>query len=142
MSWWIWVLAGLLLLAIEFATTTMHIGLFAVGALFVAVLVAFGLDVPLWEQLLIFTAVSLIALAFVRPILVRKLKLHSTVKIDELEGQSATALTPIDAAGDGRVELRGSTWAARNNGPTPLAAGDRCIVERVDGLMLYVKSAH
>jgi membrane protein implicated in regulation of membrane protease activity len=47
-SWWIWVLIGLLLLSIEFVSTTMHISLFAVGAFVVAILVALGLDIPLW----------------------------------------------------------------------------------------------
>src|SRR5688500_5982631 len=31
MAWWIWVLIGFALLALEFVTTTMHIGLFALG---------------------------------------------------------------------------------------------------------------
>ncbi|MFZ2492100.1 MAG: NfeD family protein [Thermoanaerobaculia bacterium] len=142
MSWWIWVLAGLFLLAIEFATTTMHIGLFAVGALVVAVLVAFGLDLPLWSQLLIFTSVSLIALLFIRPVIMRKLNLRPTTVVDSLAGETATATTAIDADGEGKVELRGSTWMAKNSGASPLRAGDRCLVERVDGLVLYVRSAH
>jgi membrane protein implicated in regulation of membrane protease activity len=40
----------------------------------------------------------------------------------------------------GTAELRGTSWTARNIGPAPLANGQRCKVQRVDGLMLYVKA--
>ena len=86
MSWWIWVLIGIALLAAEFASTTMHIGLFAVGAFVVALLVGLGVEMPLWAELLTFTVVSLLGFFFVRPWLVRKLKLQSTRVVDSLVG--------------------------------------------------------
>jgi inner membrane protein len=141
MSWWIWVLAGLLLLAIEFASTTMHLGLFAIGAFVVAVLMAFGLELPLWSQILIFTGVSVFSLLFIRPILVRKLKLHETKQVDTLIGEQALALDDIDVAAIGKAEMRGSTWNARNIGETALIRGQRCIVAQVDGLELHVKAS-
>jgi membrane protein implicated in regulation of membrane protease activity len=38
----------------------------------------------------------------------------------------------------GKVELRGTTWTAHNDGPVPLARGQRCRVTRVDGLTLGI----
>jgi membrane protein implicated in regulation of membrane protease activity len=38
----------------------------------------------------------------------------------------------------GRVELRGSSWEARNEGDTPLGANQRCRVTRVSGPQLGV----
>lgn len=142
MAWWIWVLAGFLLLAVEMAATTMHIGLFAVGAFVVAILVAAGAGGPLWLQLVIFTATSIVALLFVRPILVRKLRLYDATKqVDTLVGEQALAMDDIGVAGFGKAEMRGTTWNAHNVGTTPLTRGQRCTVERVEGLVLHIRAS-
>jgi len=140
MSWWIWVLAGFLLLAVEMASTTMHIGVFAVGAFVVGILVAFGVHMPLWGQLILFASISLLGFFFLRPMLVRKLKLNVDNKVDQIAGEQAVVLEDIAPASLGRAELRGSTWSATNIGSTPLARGQRCIVDRVDGLTLLVRA--
>lgn len=140
MAWWIWVLAAFLLLTIEFFSTTAHIGFFAVGAFIVAILVGAGVPMPLWVELLIFAISSVVLLVFVRPIVVRKLGLNRTPVVDTMVGESATALDDIAVAADGRAELRGSTWSARNIGSTIVAKGQRCIVDRVEGLTLHIRA--
>ena len=141
MTWWIWILIGVALLAIEFASSTLHLGLFAVGALVVAILVGLGVDIPLWGQLAVFTGVSVFFLFFVRPVLVRKLKLHVTRPVDSLVGEQAVALDEIGPAGLGKAEMRGSTWSARNVGETALIRGQRCVVAAVEGLVLHVRAS-
>ena len=140
MDWWVWVLVAFLLLTIEFFSTTMHIGFFAVGAFLVAILVGFDLNIPLWGQLLIFAITSVVALVFVRPIVVRRLGLSRTPIVDTMIGEEAVATAEIAAGATGKAELRGSSWNARNVGETTLAAGQRCTVERIDGLLLLVKA--
>ena len=140
MTWWLWVLAAFLLLAIEFASTTMHVGLFAVGALVVALLVGFGVEMPISVQLLVFTGVSLAALLFLRPLLLRRFKLHEGKPVDTMIGEQAVALDEIAPAAVGKAEMRGTTWTARNVGETTLTRGQRCTVDRVDGLVLYVRA--
>jgi inner membrane protein len=141
MSWWIWVLAGFALLAVEFASTTMHIGLFAVGAFVVAILEAVGVELPLWGQLVVFTGVSVFALLVFRPFLLRKLRLHEPVTVDTVVGEQAVALDDIGPASLGKAELRGSTWSARNVGETALIRGQRCVVAAIDGLVLQVRAS-
>ena len=141
MAWWIWILIGVALLAVEMASTTMHIGLFAVGALVVAILVGLGVDIPLWAQIAIFAGVSIFALLFVRPWIVRKLRLSQTRVVDSLVGEQAVALDEIHPAGLGKAEMRGSTWSARNVGETALARGQRCIVAAVEGLVIHVRAS-
>jgi len=141
MSWWIWVLAGLALLAVEFVSTTMHIAFFAVGAFVVAILVGVGLDLPLWSQMAIFTITSLLAFAFVRPVLVRKLRLDFKPQVDTMVGEQARAMDDIDVAGLGKAEFRGTTWSARNVGETALARGQRCVVAGIEGLVIHVKAS-
>ena len=141
MAWWIWVLAGFLLLGLELASATMHVGVFAVGAFVVAILEAVGVHLPLWGQLLVFAGVSMLGFFFLRPWIVRKLDLHKTKPVDQIAGEQAVALEDIAPASRGRAELRGSTWSATNVGTTPLTRGQRCVVDRVDGLLLHVRAS-
>jgi membrane protein implicated in regulation of membrane protease activity len=141
MSWWIWVLIGFVVLALEMTSATLHLGFFAVGAFVVAILVALGVDMPLWVQLLLFTAVSVVAFLFLRPLLVRRLKLDEKKVVDSLVGEQAMALDDIAAGGNGKAEMRGTTWSARNIGETGLARGQRCIVAGVEGLVLHVRAS-
>jgi membrane protein implicated in regulation of membrane protease activity len=141
MSWWVWVLVGFLLLGVEFVATTMHLGLFAIGAFVVALLVGIGIPMPLWGQLVVFTAATLIAFFFIRPVLVRKLKFNEKKVVDSLVGEQALALEDMPAGGNGRAEMRGTTWSARNIGETALIRGQRCIVAAVEGLSLHVRAS-
>ena len=142
MSWWIWVLAGLFLLAVEFATSVIGFGFFAVGAFVVAILVGVGVDIPLWGQLLIFTGVSIVALLGIRPLLLKKLRLNETKDdINTLVGEQALALDDIAVASIGKAEMRGSTWSARNVGETALARGQRCVVAGIEGLVIHVRAS-
>jgi inner membrane protein len=141
MEWWIWALAGLLLLGIEFASVSMHLGLFAIGAFVVAILVALGVDLPLWGELLIFTGISVLALIFIRPIIIRKLKLHEPNVVDSLVGEEALALEDMGVGARGRAEMRGATWSALNVGETVLIKGQRCVVTAVEGLVIQIRAS-
>lgn len=141
MSWWIWVLIGFALLALELTSATLHIGFFAVGAFVVAILVALGVSMPLWVQFVTFTAVSVLSFFFLRPIAVRKLKLDQKKVVDSLVGQMATATEDVAPQGFGRAEMRGTTWSVRNVGETVLNKGQRCAVVEVEGLVLHVRAS-
>ena len=142
MIWWLWVLAGIALLAFEVATPG---GLFAlffgVGALLVAPLAALGLSETV--QWFAFSILSLVGLATLRGPLLRRLgrKPAPSPEISgELVGEQAVLLADLPAGGEGRAELRGTTWTARVASGIPLAAGQRCRVERVDGLTLWLRA--
>jgi len=141
MEWWIWTLIGFFFLALEFVTTTMHSAFFAAGAFLVAILVAFHAGGPLWAQLLTFTIFSLITLLIIRPLVVQKLKLSQTRVVDTMIGERAIAMEDIAAAGFGKVELRGSSWNARNVGASALVRGQHTTVEKIEGLVLYVRGS-
>ena len=141
MTWWIWVLIGFALLALELTSATLHVGFFAIGAFVVGILVALGIDLPLGAQLLIFTGVSVFAFLFLRPIAVRKLKLDEKKVVDSLVGEQATAMEEIPVQGLGKAEMRGTTWSARNIGETVLIRGQRCVVAAVEGLVIHVRAS-
>ncbi|HSP15074.1 MAG TPA: NfeD family protein [Thermoanaerobaculia bacterium] len=140
MTWWIWVLFGFLLLAVEMMSTTMHVGFFGAGALFVGLLVGLGWNGPLWAQLLVFSGSALFGLFVLRPPLMRRLKLNEARVVDTLIGELATPIEDIAAQGVGKAEMRGSTWSAQNVGLTPLSKGQRCTVESIDGLVIRIRA--
>ena len=138
MAWWFWLLLGLVLAALELASTGgFYLIFFGVSAMFIGLMGAIGLGGPFWLQWLVFTILSVILLlAFRRPIL--RMMNVETGPVDALVGQVATVLDAMAPGAIGRAELRGSTWSARNLHSADLARGQRCRVERVDGLMLFL----
>jgi membrane protein implicated in regulation of membrane protease activity len=142
MIWWLWVLAGIALLAFEVATPG---GLFAlffgVGALLTAPLAALGLSETV--QWFAFSILSLAGLGTLRGPLLRRLgqKPPPSAEIaSELVGEQATLLTDLEAGGEARAELRGTPWTAKSASGIPLARGQRCRVERVEGLTLWLRA--
>ena len=57
----------------------------------------------------------------------------------ELVGESGVALAAIAPGAQGSVELRGTTWQARNVGTEPLAARAPVRVTAVRGILLEVR---
>ncbi len=140
MAWWIWVLLAFLILGGELFSGTLHIGLFAVGALAVALLSGLGLIESLWIQLALFSVISVVVILWVRPMLVRQMKLNSKRDVDPLVGEIATALDEIAVDAFGKAEMRGTSWNAKNIGLGPLTKGQRCVVERIEGLSLWIRA--
>ena len=142
MTWWIWVLAGLALLALEVAIPGGIVMLFfGVAALIVGLMVALGVGGPLWFQAAMFSVVSVVSLLTLRGPILRRIDstTASSKTIDTLAGKDAVLLSDIAPGAEGKVELRGTSWTAQNIGSEPLTTGQRCTVERADGLTLFIR---
>ena len=141
MVWWLWLLFGLGLLAVEAATPGGFVALFfGIGAVVVGVLSAVGLADAAWLQWILFSALSVVSLALLRGPLKARLQLKGNVAaVDSLVGEEAVVLEEMSAGDVGKVELRGSMWNARAAGAVPLPKGYRGRVERVEGLTLWVR---
>ena len=142
MLWWVWILLGFLLLLAELLTPGgLYLLFFGVAAIIVGLLAGLNLIGPPWMQWLMFSILSVVALSlFRRPLLKRLRPATLGIEVDSLVGQTAIALEDMAVDAVGRAELRGSAWSARNVGRDSLTRGQRCTVERVDGLMLFVKA--
>ena len=140
--WWHWLVLGLLLIALELAASGgFYIIFFGVAAVVISLMVALGAETPLWMELALFSVLSVGSLLFFRSPLMRWLNIDGIgVDVDSLVGETGVVQQDIAPHEIGRVELRGSSWSARNNGATPLAAGRRVTVVRVDRLMLIVEA--
>jgi inner membrane protein len=141
MAWWIWVVIGFVLLCVEFTATSLHVGLFAIGAFVVGLALAVGIDIPLWGQILLFALSTVFAFFFLRPAIMRRLKLDEKKVVDSLVGEQAIPMEDIAVGGNGRAEMRGTTWSARNIGETALVRGQRCVVAAVEGLVIHVRAS-
>ena len=53
---------------------------------------------------------------------------------------NAMAVDAIGINALGKAEMHGTSWNARNIGDKPLARGERCRVDRVDGLTIFVRA--
>ena len=141
MTWWMWVLLGLLLMLGEVLTPGgFFILFFGVGAVMVGFLAAFGLGPSLHVQILLFLALSVLSLVIFRKPMIRRFHRPTPdAPVDSLVGETAIALEDIAVNKVGRAELRGTTWSARNAGGADIARSQRCRVERVEGLLLLIR---
>jgi len=141
MAWWIWFLAGLVLAGLELASGgDFFLLLLGVSAILVGFCAALGVE-TVWVQLGLYSVFCWVTVVWLRKkIKSRFQKPEDGTEVDALVGQRAVALQELNEGQLGKVELRGTTWSARNAGLTPLALGAGCRVKRVDGLTLWVEA--
>lgn len=140
MAWWAWVLLGLGLFAAEMASPGgFYLFFFAIAALLIGLLVG-QVAVSAAGQWLLFSALAIASLLLFRRRLLAAFE--SPVRrdaIDVLQGEIALLGDELAPGGTGRAELRGTSWTVRNVDTRALHAGERCRVERTDGLTLLVR---
>jgi membrane protein implicated in regulation of membrane protease activity len=141
MDWWMWIVGGLLLLVLEISVPGGIILLFfGAAALVVGTLLGIGVEAPVWLQLALFSIISVLSLVTLRGPILQRLKGESDLNsIDSLLGTTAIVMEEAPAGARGKAELRGATWTILNLGNEPLTPGQACVVERVEGLRLYVR---
>lgn len=143
-SWIVWAIFGVIMIVAEVFTPGFVLLWFGVGALAAALLGLLGVGIPL--QILTFVVVSVALIALSRTIFVNyfsRERSDGDLKsgVDAIPGQVVTVLSP-SSGGDhaAEVKLFGSVWTAfPADGETPLKAGERVQVERVQGASLYVR---
>lgn len=145
MTWWAWIILGFLLTLAELLTPGgFYLIFFGIGALIVGLTNLAGPQLPAWFQWLLFSALSVASVVFLRKPLVDRFSARGsestapTVDTDRLVGEVAIASEAIAAGAVGRVEMRGAAWKACNRGAQNLNSGQRCVVERIEGLTLDV----
>ena len=145
-TWILWTVLGVVLVIAEVFTPGFVLLWFGVGAL-AAALAAF-LGVGFAAQFILFIAISTALTALSRTIFV-----NYFTRGDEPEGLRTGAATLPGQVGtvvassqgalnEGAVKVFGSVWTAYPaEGEPPLEAGDRVVVERLQGASIYVRRA-
>ena len=147
LTWILWTILGVLLIIAEIFTPGFVLLWFGVGAL-AAALAAF-LGAGLAAQFLLFIAVSTALTALSRTIFInyfaggREEEGGFKSGAAGLPGQVGTVVTSSQGAlNEGAVKVFGSVWTAYPaEGEDPLEAGDRVVVERLQGASIYVRRA-
>jgi len=140
MTWWYWLLLGLILAGAEMtAPGDFFLLFFGIAALVVGGLAGFELVVADWLQWLLFSVIAVVSLLLFRPPLIRMSREQKSHPVDTMVGEAAVLLEDLPAGQTGKAELHGSTWSARNAGEAPLHKGQRATVAKVDGLTLWLK---
>ncbi len=142
--WWIWIPAGLVLLAVEIHQQAFYALFVAIAAFAAAIVDLAGFSI--WIQAVTFAAVGLGGVAAIRPLTVRRLhhpddQLRLPGIFGGFVGQPALALDEIgDEHHPGHAKIAGETYLAVTDGPSPLAAATKVIVAGVRGSTLLVRA--
>ena len=143
--WIFWTILGVILVIAEVFTTGFVLLWFGIGALAAALAAFVGIN-SIAVQFLIFAIVSIALTAASRTIFVNyfsREKAGGDLKsgVEALPGQIGTVVSSSRGAlHEGAVKVYGSTWTAfPADGEEPLEAGDRVVVERVQGASIYVR---
>jgi len=143
--WIFWTILGAILVIAEIFTTGFVLLWFGIGALAAGLAGLIGIhSIPL--QFLIFAVVSIAFTAASRTIFVNyfsREKSGGDLKsgFEGLPGKIGTVVSSSRGAlHEGAVKVFGSTWTAYPaDGEEPLEAGDRVVVERIQGASIYVR---
>ena len=142
MTWWLWAFLGLFLLGSEIVTPGgFYMLFFGIGALVVGALVGLGMIHSEWMSWLLFSVFSVASLVILRPPLRRLMTADrgNVSSVDTMGGETAIVLDDLPPGATGKAECRGSTWNAHSAGDKPLLKGQRSLVDRVDGITLWIK---
>ena len=135
----IWLILLAVLLAIEIITLGLTTIWFAGGAL-VAFLVSI-VGGPLWLQILLFIAVSVVLLIFTRPLAVKYMNRNvNKTNVDSLPGEKAVVTKTIDnLRGTGQAVVNGLEWSAKSRDETIIDEGAIVRIVAVEGVKLVVE---
>ena len=134
----VWAAAVVLFGILEAATVNLVSLWFIAGALvsFIAALVG----APLWLQVLLFFAVSIVLLAALRPLVKKYVAPRVTrTNADSLVGQEAVVTETIDNLNaQGQVKVNGMYWTARSTDSTLISQGATVVIRSIQGVKVLV----
>src|SRR5213080_2147535 len=143
--WIFWAILGAVLVVAEVFTSGFVLLWFGIGALAAGLAGFLGVH-SIILQFLIFAVVSIALTAASRTIFVNyfsREKSGGDLKsgVESLPGKIGTVVSSSRGAlHEGAVKVFGSTWTAYPaDGEEPLEAGDRVVVERIQGASIYVR---
>ena len=136
--WIVVFVAALLVEAATFALVSIWFAAVALGAL-----IAAALGANLTVQLIVFTVLAGILLAFTRPLMKKLFPGKFIPTNSELEvGKTAVVIEKIDnASGKGRVKVGGVNWRAVSESGEEIPEGEIVVVTEVRSAKLAVKKA-
>ncbi|QCO98662.1 NfeD family protein [Arthrobacter sp. 24S4-2] len=137
-NWWaLWLTVFLAFAVVEMLTLDLFFIMLGGGAL--AGLLADFAGADLWLQIVVFCVVSLLMIAFVRPVALKHLRkgpADQRTNVDRLIGESALVMETVSTS-SGLVKIGGDVWSARSENGV-LNAGQRVVVSAIEGATAVV----
>jgi membrane protein implicated in regulation of membrane protease activity/transcriptional regulator with XRE-family HTH domain len=135
----VWAAAIVLFGIVEAVTAGLVSLWFVAGAL--AALVAAFVGAPVWLQIVLFLAVSAVALSLTRPLLKKLNATHTeATNADRVLSQIALVTEEIDnIAETGQVKLFGQVWSARSESGEIIPVQSRVRILRIEGVKVFVR---
>jgi inner membrane protein len=139
----LWFVVGLVLVLSEFALPGVIFVFIGLGAWVASLTTWLGLTTTLGAQVAVFGVSSLVLLVGLRRFF-KKWFMGFTAEnpdakqiMDEFTGKSVRVISPITAAGQGKVEFKGANWNAHST--DVIEAGEMAEITCVEGLVLHVR---
>jgi membrane protein implicated in regulation of membrane protease activity len=139
MQWWAWIAAGAVLLGSELTLISADFYLVFLGASAFAIgILCLGFVIAPWLQWLAFAALAVFSMVTFRRWVYERVRRRLPDVNAGPAGGTVVLPAPLEPGESCRLEYRGSSWSAMNAGGSPIVAGARARIDRVDGLTLIV----
>ena len=140
MQWWGWIIVGALLLGAEITFVDVEFYLVFVGlsAIIVGFLDLAGLPIPAWSDWLIFAALCVLTLVFLRGPLHAYLRSGDEPYDTDPSGDVLDLESDLLPGDSCRISYRGTSWTAENVGAETIKKGRNAKVDGVDGLTVKI----
>lgn len=139
MSWWGWLIFGIVLAGAELLSDAAFYLVFAgAAAIVVGILGLAGIGLPVWAQWVAFSVLAIVSMVLFRRKLYDRLRGGARELRHPAVGAVVDVAEDIAAGGRTRVRLQGTEWTAVNVGPDSIAGGARAVVVDIDGVALEI----
>ena len=141
--WLVWTIVTFVCLIMELSSGDFYVTCFAIGAL--VAIIPSVMNLPLWVQVVVWAACSVLSIWLIRPHLVEALHKGADTRksnADALIGQVGEVSQTIVAGGYGRVKLDGDDWKAEApHFAADLPIGSKVRVQGRESIILSVEPA-
>ncbi len=140
-SGYLWLGAVILFMVVEGVTVSLVSIWFAIGS--AAAFITSLFTPSFWIQLAVFSLVSVISMALIRPLAQKFLipRRHPT-NADRILGQEGVVVETIDnRKAQGRVSVSGMEWTARSRENTPIPVDTPVTILEIEGVKVLVSPA-
>lgn len=137
---WIWLCVIILSCFIEFLTSVQLTAIWmAAGG--IAAIIADLCGASILVQILIFIAVTVVAIIVTRPAAKKLMKFEKTAtNADMFIGKTGIVITALDRKKSvGRVKVMGDVWSAVTESDEVIAENTEVLVKRIEGVKLVVE---
>ena len=141
-TWLIWMMSGLVMMALELVVPGGIIVFLGLAAAIVAGLIYFGVITTVVHAFIAWFMISLFLMLVLRSVFMKYFEgdsiIHNVNEDEDSKGKIVEVVEHIMPFKEGRIKLSDSTWKARSD--EEILKGSRAIIESRDGSTWIVKS--